>query len=97
TLLAALPHWQWPTWPQLGVLAALGALGNLGQVTLSQALKEADASAVLPLDFLRIIWNSLLGYVIFMEVPTVWTWIGGTIIFASTTWLTLRESRPARG
>jgi drug/metabolite transporter (DMT)-like permease len=93
TGMAAAFYWTWPTWPQLAVLAVMAALGNLGQLALTQALKLADASLVLPLDFLRLIWGTLMGLALFGEWPDVWTWVGGAMIFASTTWLTLKETR----
>jgi drug/metabolite transporter (DMT)-like permease len=91
TGIAAAFFWTWPTWPQLAVLAVIAALGNLGQLTLTQALKVADASLVLPLDFLRLIWGTVFGLAAFGEWPTLGTWVGGALIFGSATWLTLRE------
>jgi drug/metabolite transporter (DMT)-like permease len=91
TGIAAAFVWQWPTWPQLAVLAIIAALGNVGQLTLTQSLKMADSSLVLPLDFLRLIWGSIFGWIAFNEWPDAWTWLGGAMIFASTTWLTLKE------
>jgi drug/metabolite transporter (DMT)-like permease len=95
--IAALTVWQWPTWHQTAWLLLIGVLGNVGQVTLTQALKETDASLVLPLDFLKLIWGSVLGFLAFTEIPDGWTWLGGTVIFASTTYLTVRASREGRG
>ena len=46
---------------------------------------------------MRLLWASLLGYVIFGEVPDVWTWVGGTLIFASTTYISYREAALRRG
>jgi drug/metabolite transporter (DMT)-like permease len=91
TGIAAAFYWQWPTWQQIAVLGIMAAFGNVGQVTLTQALKIADTSLVLPLDFLRLIWGSVFGLIAFAELPDAWTWIGGAMIFTSTTWLTLRE------
>jgi drug/metabolite transporter (DMT)-like permease len=54
-------------------LAAIGALGGLFQFCLSQALKEADATAVMPLDFTKLIWAALISCLVFAEVPTLWT------------------------
>jgi drug/metabolite transporter (DMT)-like permease len=68
-------------------------LGTLGQMSLAQAFKEADITVVLPLDFTKLIWAAILGYLVFGEVPDIWVWIGGTIIFASTTYITFRERR----
>ena len=48
---------------------------------------------VLPLDFFKLLWGALWGFVFFGEVPGVLTWLGGVVIFLSTTYLALRESR----
>jgi drug/metabolite transporter (DMT)-like permease len=93
SLIAAIPFWQWPTaefWPWLFVI---GLLGTLGQMSLAQAFKEADITVVLPLDFTKLIWAAILGFLVFGEVPDVWVWIGGTIIFASTTYIAFRERK----
>jgi drug/metabolite transporter (DMT)-like permease len=93
-LIAAAPVWQWPALNQLPWLALIALLGTLGQVSLAQAFRMAEVSAVLPLDFLKLVWGTLLGLFLFAEVPDALTWLGGVMIFAATTWLALRESRP---
>lgn len=92
-LVPALLVWQWPTLVQLGWFALIALLGTLGQLCLAQSFRVAEVTAVLPLDFLKLVWGSLLGFVLFAEVPDVWTWVGGAMIFGSTTYLALRESR----
>jgi drug/metabolite transporter (DMT)-like permease len=91
--IASIPVWQWPHGIEWAWLFFIGLMGNLGQMSLSQALKEAEASVVLPFDFLKLIWGALYGYLAFTEIPDLWTWVGGIVIFASTTYLTVRESR----
>jgi drug/metabolite transporter (DMT)-like permease len=49
----------------------------------------------MPLDFTKLIWAALIGYLAFAEVPDIWTWVGGFIIFASSTYIAYRESRVA--
>ena len=99
TLLAALPEWQAPTVEQLAWLAVIGALGSLGNWNVAQAFKEAEVTAVLPLDFTKLIWAALLGYLLFDEVPEAWTWIGGGMIFAAATYIAIREraAKPKAG
>jgi len=89
--LAAWPHWMAPGPEQLAWLMLTGLLGTAGQVLLAQSFRMADASAVLPLDFFKLIWSSLLGYSLFGEVPTIWVYVGGSIIFGSGVWLALKE------
>ena len=93
SLCAALLVWQWPAAEQLLWMALVATLGTVGHMALAQAFRMADASAVLPLDFFKLIWGSLLGFTFYGEHADAWTWVGGTVIFASSTFLTLREAR----
>lgn len=92
----ALLVWQDPTWTQLGWLALIGVLGTVGQLLMTQSLKEGDTTVVLPIDFFKLIWASALGFWLFAEIPDVYTWIGGTMIFASTSYIAYRESKLRR-
>jgi len=89
----AILVWQWPTLQQFGWLFAMGALGSLSHYMVAQAMSRADASALMPYDFTKLIWASVLGFLIFSELPSWWTLAGGSIIFASTAYITYRESR----
>lgn len=93
SLLAAVFFWRWPTLEQLAWLVLIGALGSCAQLGVAQALRELDATVVLPLDFTKLIWGALIGYVVFTEIPDVWTFAGGTLILASVTYIAYRESR----
>jgi drug/metabolite transporter (DMT)-like permease len=92
-LVAAVPHWTWPNLEQLMWLFAIGVVGTIAQTAMNQALKLGDASVVLPVDFSKLIWASILGWLIFSELPDVWTYVGGAMIFASATYIGIRESR----
>jgi drug/metabolite transporter (DMT)-like permease len=96
SLVPALWVWQWPTGQQLLWLVAIGVVGTLGQLVMTQALKEAETSVVMPFDFFKMIWASLLGFIFFAEVPTLFTWIGAGIIFASTSYIAYREHKVTR-
>lgn len=92
SLVPALMFWQTPSLDALGWLALIGIVGTVAQLLMTQALKEGEAAVVMPVDFFKLIWASILGYVVFAEVPTVYTWIGGTMIFAAATYIAYRES-----
>ena len=99
TPLSAIPAafvWQWPSVEELGWLAVMGIVGTGGHLFLAQAFREADATTVLPLDFLRLIWASLLGYFLFGQVPEALVWVGGAVIFSSTIYLAYREAVVSR-
>ena len=91
SLPPALLYWQWPTAEQLVWLAFAALAGTLGQMSMAQAFRLADATAVMPLDFLKLIWGALLGYWFFAEIPDLWTWLGGVLIFAGATYIFYRE------
>jgi drug/metabolite transporter (DMT)-like permease len=92
----ALLVWQTPDLAQLGFAALLGLAGTLGHLCLTRALANADATVVVPFDYLRLPAVALIAYLVFAEVPTLWTWIGGAIIAASSLYITLREAKLKR-
>jgi drug/metabolite transporter (DMT)-like permease len=96
SLVPALLVWQTPDLAQLGYAALLGLAGTLGHLCLTRALATADATVVVPFDYLRLPAVALIAYLVFGEVPVIWTWIGGLIIAASSLYITLREARLRR-
>ena len=58
--------------------------------------KEADPTAVLPFDFLKMIWASVIGYFFFFETPDAFTWIGAAVIFSSGMLIAVRERQGRR-
>ena len=93
SLVPALFFWTTPTLVQLGWLAIIGLAGNAAQLCMTEALKIADTGAVMPIDFFKLVWVALFAFVLFGEVPDVFTWIGGAIIFTSTAYIAMREQR----
>jgi drug/metabolite transporter (DMT)-like permease len=96
SLVPALLVWQQPTLVELGFAALLGLAATLGHLCLTRALATADATVVVPFDYLRLPAVALIAYLVFAEVPEVWTWIGGAIIAASSIYMTLREVKLKR-
>ena len=92
SLVPALFIWQWPTLDEFIWLAFMGVAGGMAQFLLAQALHEADLSIVMPFDFTKLIWISLIGFVIFAEVPAWTTWAGGALIFTSGIYIARREA-----
>lgn len=93
SLVAAILVWQWPEPHQYIWLIAIGVLSTCSLLIGTQALKEGDMNVLLPLDFFKLIWASIIGYVFFSEIPSIFTWIGGFMIFASATYIAYRESK----
>lgn len=91
----ALLHWRMPTLAELPVLVLIGGLGTVSWLCVTRAFALVDASVVMPLEFARLPLTALAGYLMFTEVPTVWTWLGGAVIFGSTAYITQRELKAA--
>ena len=92
-LLSALPYWRTPTWEELSWMALLGIFATVSHLCLAQAFKEAEVTAVLPVDFTKLIWAALAGYLLFAEVPGLSIWLGGAMIFSAVTYIAIREHR----
>jgi len=91
SLVPALFVWQTPDFGQFLVLALVGISGTMAQLAMTESLRVADATAVLPFDFMKLVWGSMLGFLLFAEIPALTTWIGGAMIFAGAMFLALRE------
>ena len=92
-LVPALFVWQWPTLEQLPWLVLIGILANSNQMLIAQALKEAETHVVMPFDFFRLIWASIIAYVAFAETADFFTWVGGIMIFAGAAYIAYRHRR----
>lgn len=91
--IAALFVWQWPTVEQLMAMALIGAFGATAQYCIAQSFREADATLVLPVDFSKLVWASIAGYLFFGEIPDLWSWTGGFVVFAAVFFMAYRERR----
>jgi drug/metabolite transporter (DMT)-like permease len=96
SLPPALLFWQTPSLSNLLLVALIGALGTITWLCFTRAFALADASAVMPLEFLKLPFTALLAFLLFAQVPSIWTWLGGALIFASTIYVSHREARIAR-
>lgn len=95
-LLFALPFWTWPQSGDWLWLISIGVIGALGQMFMTQAYKVSEVTTILPFNFCKLIWASIIGYFVFAEIPDIWTWIGGIMIFASGTYIAFREAKSKR-
>jgi drug/metabolite transporter (DMT)-like permease len=96
SLVPTLWLWVTPTLFDLLLLIAVGVLGISGQWMITHGYTLGDASALVPLDYLRIVYSALLGYLVFGELPGVWSYAGMALIVASSLYLVLNEGRRAK-
>jgi len=91
SLPMAIPNWQMPTPMQWLAFAVTGVLGTLAHYCLTRAFALADISATQSLRFLDLVWASVLGWLVFGDVPSQSTWLGAFVILWATVWIARRE------
>lgn len=96
SLLPALAVWEWPNLATWFWLWCLAGAGTLGHICWTRACALAEITQLQPMEFIKLPLAALFAYLVFAEQPTLWTWLGGGIIFASTAYITHREVSLAR-
>jgi drug/metabolite transporter (DMT)-like permease len=81
----------WPTPKQLGLSLVLGVLASGGQWAVILAHRIAPASLLAPFAYVQLLWVSVLGFLVFSNVPDTWTIAGAAIIVASGLYTAHRE------
>lgn len=90
-LIPALLVWQPLSLDLWAVFAGMGLCGMLGHITLTRAFRAADASVVMSLEFARLPFAVLYGFVLFNELIDLWTWVGAGVIFGAALYTAQRE------
>jgi len=91
SIVPALWVWQPFELQTLGLMVLIGLFGSIAQMAISESLKETDPTALMPFDFLKLIWTAMIGAWFFAEIPDMFTWIGATVIFSSGLFIAFRE------
>jgi drug/metabolite transporter (DMT)-like permease len=85
-----------PTLFEFALLAAIGVAATLGQWMALRAYRAAEASAVVPFDYLRLVFAIAFGWAIFAEIPDRWTLAGSGVLIAATAFIAWREIKAGR-
>ena len=87
TLGFRAPHWA------DALMVALAGIGNgIAQYWWTRSLSLAPPSAVVPFNYLSLIWAAMLGFAIWGDVPTPSLLLGSAIVVASGLYILLRET-----
>jgi drug/metabolite transporter (DMT)-like permease len=93
TYLTAQPYWQPLPHTAYSLVLLIGLTATLAQTCLYKGFALADASALLPFDFVRLPLAVLCGRLFFGETMDAWSWAGALIIVFSSTYVMWREAR----
>ena len=93
TFILAIQVWEWPSLSQLFMFLMIAIAGTLVHWFLNEALKRAEISALLPLDYLRLIWSVSMGFIFFNELPQAGLWFGAALILGASTYIGIRQTQ----
>ncbi len=90
--LLSLPFgWQSLTPLQAGLLVTAGFCGGLGQILMTAAYRHAEASVVAPFEYTSMILGVVVGYLVFGDITSINTLVGGMIVVAAGLFIIWRE------
>ena len=88
----AIYFWVTPTVQEFLIILVIGGLMWCLQTTMIQGLKVAEAVAVAPVEYMRLLFATVIGIVFFAEIPSVWTIVGAAVIIGSTLYTIRRNA-----
>jgi drug/metabolite transporter (DMT)-like permease len=99
TVLLAIPAiwvWRWPDAWGWVIAVGVSASATIGQYFWVQAFKAGEMSAVAPFEYLRLPFAVFMGWLIFGQMPEIWTYVGAAIVIASALYIAQREAQLAK-
>jgi drug/metabolite transporter (DMT)-like permease len=94
-LLPALWVWRWPTPTAWAWLALVAFCGTFSHYCMARALQHAEATVVVPMDFLRVPLSALAGWWVYAERLDVYTAVGVALILCGNLLNLRRSAAPA--
>ena len=96
-ILPGIYFWQRPTASEWFLLAAVAVVSYFAQKCNIFAYKHGEASLLASLDYVRLLWATLFGYLIFDQFPGLPTWFGAVIVIVAAVFTIYRETRRKHG
>ncbi|MBY0319762.1 MAG: DMT family transporter [Reyranella sp.] len=99
TILLAPPAiwvWRWPDFWGWVLAVGIALSATIGQYFWVQAFKAGEMSAVAPFEYLRLPFAVFVGWLIWGEMPVIWTYVGAAVVIASALYIAHREAQLAR-
>ncbi len=85
--------WRPPDTTGWLLLFSLGVVGSLGHYILIKDFQAAPASTLQPFHYVVLIWATIVGYLVFGDLPDAWTILGAAVIAGSGLYAFYRERR----
>ncbi len=91
----AIYFWTMPVGIEWVLLISIAVLTTLGMTCFVRAFSAGEANAVGPIEYVRLIYAALFGYLLFGEIPSIWTGVGAILIVASAIYIARDEAQKA--
>lgn len=93
-VMTAVVPFAWVTpksWTDIALLSSLGIFGGIGHYCVARALTYAPANFIAPFNYTQMIGSVIVGYLMFGEVPDMYTWLGAALIVGAGFMVGLRR------
>jgi drug/metabolite transporter (DMT)-like permease len=75
--------WTALEWPVLAAICVVGVLAALGFACLNSAVRFAPVVVIAPFQYMALVWAAVFGFLVFEDVPTTATVVGGIAVVSS--------------
>lgn len=92
----ALAAWSPPTAREWLMLVIIGSFGVIGNWAMIASLRAGEATAMVPVDYMRLVFTTVIGLAVFAEVPTLAGLLGAAIIVGASIYSFSLDARGLR-
>ena len=93
---AALPFvWVSPDLADWGLFAVMGVFATIAHLAIAQAFRLAQVAIVGPFEYSTLLWATIIGYVVWQEVPGPNVWYGSVMLVLAGVYILYRETKLA--
>lgn len=85
-------YWVSPSLGDLGLFALAGIFGSVGVLCVTHAFRLAPAATISPFEYTALIWATMLGFLLWGELPDTYTLVGAGIVMSSGLYIVYRET-----
>lgn len=94
-IVPALNDWAWPSLAMWPWVFGVGAFALTAHYCMTRAFQLEDVTVAMPIDFLRLPFIAVVGFIVYDERPEIWVFVGAAVVFFGS-WLNLKAASGAK-
>jgi drug/metabolite transporter (DMT)-like permease len=91
-----IPVWVTPSPLEFAGILGAAVVSTGAQLLMTEGYRTGEATVIAPFEYGSILYTTLIGLVIWGEIPDIWSWLGISIIIASGLYVWHRETMAGR-